>query len=178
MKIYVARHTETEYNVKNILNANPSIDVRLTEKGIKQAKELAEKLKDKDFDVIYISELPRTKQTADIVNKYHQLPILIDNKINENKSGFEGRHKNEYLQALDLGGDMWRVRLNDGESLEDARNRVKVFLGELKNLSYSSILVITHGYIIESIYGIVNGLSFEESAEFQPPQGDYTLFEI
>lgn len=64
MKLIAIRHAETNYNVKNLVNYDPSVDVHLTEKGMKQATELAEQLKDFKFDRIYISRLKRTKQTV------------------------------------------------------------------------------------------------------------------
>src|SRR6185369_14402091 len=42
MKVYIARHGQTNYNEARRCNADPSVDVFLTETGIRQAKELAE----------------------------------------------------------------------------------------------------------------------------------------
>lgn len=42
MKLIATRHAETNYNIKDLVNYDPSVDVHLTEKGIKQAAELAE----------------------------------------------------------------------------------------------------------------------------------------
>ena len=49
MKVYVARHAETNYNILGLCNDSPLVDVYLTLKGIKQGKELAESLKEVDF---------------------------------------------------------------------------------------------------------------------------------
>jgi broad specificity phosphatase PhoE len=38
MKVYVARHAETNYNILGILNDDPDVDVYLTPKGIEQTK--------------------------------------------------------------------------------------------------------------------------------------------
>src|SRR3990167_4197057 len=67
LKIYLARHGQDEDNAKGLLNGRR--DESLTELGMAQAKELAEKIKSKDihFDIIYTSPLKRTKQTAKII---------------------------------------------------------------------------------------------------------------
>ena len=82
MQLYLARHAESTYNVDQLLNSDPSVNVRLSETGIIQAEELAKKLDGENFESIYISELPRTKQTADIINKNSQIPLVIDKRIN------------------------------------------------------------------------------------------------
>ena len=48
MKLYVVRHGETETNVLRLICGKR--ECNLTKKGIKQAKELKEKLKNIDFD--------------------------------------------------------------------------------------------------------------------------------
>ena len=91
MKFYFIRHGQSNYNVKNLCNDDPKKRVYLTALGKKQAENARERLKNENIEVIYISELPRTKQTAHIINKSHKVPIKVDARINERKTGFEGR---------------------------------------------------------------------------------------
>ena len=178
MKLYLARHTQTNYNVEKRLNADPSVDVRLTEQGIQQAESLAEKLKDQKFDAIYISELPRTRQTAEFINQHHDLPLVVDKRLNDHSSGFEGRRIDEFMEAFAEDHDRWHTRFNDGESLAEARMRAEEFLHELKTKPYASVLIITHGYIVESIYGILHDLGHEEASAYRLSQGDFAVFDI
>lgn len=90
MKITVVRHGQTNYNVAGLHNSDPSIDVHLTNNGIDEAKQVALKLKDEPFDALFVSELPRTRQTAEYINEYHKLPILVDARLNDINTGFEG----------------------------------------------------------------------------------------
>ncbi|GAJ10056.1 unnamed protein product, partial [marine sediment metagenome] len=55
--IILARHGETEWNVKEIFRGR--IDIELNETGIKQAELLAEYLIDLKIDAIYSSPLKR-----------------------------------------------------------------------------------------------------------------------
>ena len=50
MKIYVIRHGQTDYNVKNVFQGRK--DIPLNDMGIKQAEETAEKFKDINLDYI------------------------------------------------------------------------------------------------------------------------------
>jgi len=67
LKIYLARHGQDEDNAEGILNGHR--DRSLTDLGIKQAQDIANKIKDADmkFDAIYSSPLKRTLQTANII---------------------------------------------------------------------------------------------------------------
>lgn len=178
VKIYLARHAQTNYNVEKRLNSDPSVDVRLTELGIEQAQALAKKLSGEKFDAIYISELPRTKQTASFVNKHHDLPLIVDKRLNDHKSGFESRPTHEFMAAFDADNDRWHTRFKGGESLAEARKRAADFLNDLKTKPYTSVLIVTHGYIVESIYGILHNLGYEEASAYQLPQGEFAIFDV
>ena len=86
--IYFVRHGETEDNVLGI--SQGQLDIPLNERGIKQAEELSEKLKGYKFDVIYTSPLIRAKRTAEIINEYHQVEIIEDDRF---KEFFAGRRQ-------------------------------------------------------------------------------------
>lgn len=178
MKLYVARHGQTNYNDLGLCNSDPTTDVHLTEVGTKQAENLANKLKDVKIDQIFVSELKRTKQTADIVNQFHDVPVNIDARLNDNRSGYEDKHFSEYYAALDSSNNKWSVRLNDGESLEDVKERVRSFLDELKAKSYSSVLVVTSMVIVQAIYGILGNRSNQEAWDFEVDKASCTEFTL
>ena len=158
MKVYVARHAETNYNVLGLCNDSPKVDVYLTDKGVEQAKLLAESLKDAKFDLVITSEFPRTKETARIVNQHHKSPTIEDSRINEVLTGFEGKRPSEFQEARLSAEDRWTVRLNGGESFEDEKLRVQEFLNDLKKRSEQSVLIVTHQAIARIIYAIDENL--------------------
>jgi broad specificity phosphatase PhoE len=178
MVIYLARHTQSEYNVKRRLNSDPKVNVRLSKKGIKQAHQLAEKLKDADFKVIFTSEFPRTRHTADIINTEHNAEIIIDTRVNEIDTGFDGQNILKFWWALSGTVDREHQRFNDGESFADVRNRAAAFLNDLKKYGYSSVLIVTHSTLIGTIYEILSGTPFEEARKYKIPQGSYAKFEL
>ena len=162
MKVYVARHAETNYNVLGLCNDDPSIGVYLTPKGIKQAKLLAATLKSVEFDLIIISEFSRTKETAEILNQHHNAPIIVDPRINDVLTGFEGKPAKEFREARYKAENRWTVRLNDGESFEDEKIRVQAFLNDLQKRPERCVLVVTHQAIARLIYASIHHLPNEK----------------
>ncbi|HSX36251.1 MAG TPA: histidine phosphatase family protein [Patescibacteria group bacterium] len=174
MKLYVARHGKTNYNELGLCNGDPTVDVHLTKEGKLQAESLSEKLRDIAIDHIYVSEMKRTQQTADIVNKLHNMRISVDGRLNDNRTGFEGKHFSEYISALDHAAEnRWTARFNDGESVEDINARVRSFIAELKTTGYQSILIITSEVIVQAFCGILNSLSNDDARALHVEQGDY-----
>ena len=178
MKIYLARHAQTNYNVLKLCNADPSIDVHLSDEGIKQAKNLAELLKNVDYEVVYISELPRTRQTADIINKTHLKEMIVDSRINDNKTGFESQPVADFLNSVENAQDPWNAKFNEGESMNEAAARARKFIDELKTKPYNSVLVVTHGFITQAIFGYLENKTLEEASDFNLAQGTYIEFEV
>lgn len=154
MTIYLTRHAQSEYNAKGLLNSDPNVFVGLTDIGIQQAQQLAEKLHSEPIEVIYASELPRTQQTASIINEELHKPIVIDPLLNENKMGFEGKPLDDWFNALAENEDGWNMRFNGGESMADALKRTKHFVEKLKQSKHASILVVTHGFHVEALIGL------------------------
>ena len=76
LKIFLARHGQNEDNANGILNGHR--DLPLTEIGIAQAHEVADKIKEAglSFDVVLSSPLSRALKTAEII--FH-LPLLSMN---------------------------------------------------------------------------------------------------
>lgn len=135
-----------DYNDLNLCNGDPSVDVHITSEGTKQAKALAEKLKDVPLDHIFVSEMRRTQQTAEIVNQFHHAPVEIGPLLNDHRSGYEGQSASLLIEAMDGAENKWRERFNDGESIEDMKSRVAKFLNKLKAEPYEAALIVTSGW--------------------------------
>lgn len=178
MKLYVARHGQTNYNVLGLCNSDPKVDVHLTEIGKGQAEKLAQRLEGVEIDKVFVSELRRTQQTAEFFNKFHNAEVTVDARLNDISFGYEGRPYAEYRSALDKAEDMWTARFNGGESIKDLRERAQNFLDDLKPKDYGSVLVVTSGGVIQAIYGILNNLSIEEAWSFRPDKGSCIELEL
>lgn len=162
MIVYVARHAESEHNLKDLFHDTTVSDVSLTPKGIDQANRLAQELRTVKLDVIYVSELLRTQQTAEIVNKYHNVQIIVEPLLNDIVSGIAGHPVSDFDKLLATSSDPWNEHFEGAESYNDVVSRVTLFLRKLERRNYTTILVITSGGLVNNMYGLANGLSNEE----------------
>jgi len=181
VKLYVSRHTRTNYNDLGLCNSDPAIDVHLTELGLQQAEDLAKKLHGAEFERIIVSKLSRTTETAKIINKYLNVPIEQDNRLTDNATGFEGKSAAEYYAAVMAAPDPWAYKATDsygGESLNEVMARVTAFLGDLSKRTENSILVVSHMSVIQIIVGLLEGLGKDEMLKVEVPHGEYRTFDI
>lgn len=142
MVIYFMRHGRTNYNDLGLCNDDPARDVHLTEAGIEQAQSAALALRDVAFERIIVSPLPRTYQTAEIINRHHLVPIEVHADLADIRSGFEGMPVANYFAAI--SSDPLRKRVNGGESLLDHKQRVLRFIDWLKVQEDKTVLVVAH----------------------------------
>ncbi len=98
MKVFLVRHGQSIANKIRICqgNQNKWTDTSLTYTGKTQARKVAERLKGEKFDIIYSSPLKRAKQTANIINKFHNKGIIIDDRIKEYQYSLES--KEDFIQ--------------------------------------------------------------------------------
>lgn len=178
MKIYFARHGRTNYNDLELCNADPTVDVHITPAGIAQAKVLADRLKDTPIDHIFVSELKRTHQTAAIVNAFHNVTVETAPLLNDHRSGYEGKPAKLLMDALDAAENRWTARFNDGESIEDMKERVAEFLDTLKSKPYGVVLIVTSQWIIHAAVALIQNISNEEAWKLEVEQGDCLEMEI
>jgi len=163
MKLIVVRHGETNYNKKNLINSKPTEKVYLTPKGVSQAQEVADKLKEESIDIIIVSELYRSEQTAAIINNYHLRPMFIDERINDHKIGLEGEPITKYYDLIKDFPDWKTAKLQGGESYLEMKQRVFEFLKDLeRKKQFKTVLVVTHLAIVRLIKSYFEKLSDEE----------------
>ncbi len=161
MSLYFTRHGETDYNLAYLIQG--SLDISLNEAGFKQAKELAEKLKDKKFSSIYVSPLLRARQTANEVAKVLGMELKIDNRLREENYGLmEGTSR--HLEAYKKQRGRFAYCYPKGESYLKVAARVYSFLDEIKEeATKNDVLVVAHG----GMSRIVNSYFFDmENDEF------------
>jgi alpha-ribazole phosphatase len=142
MQVYFIRHGQTNYNLLHLCNDVVNKQVLLTEQGKLQAATLAQQLNPIYFDKIIVSELPRTRQTADIINQSRQVPVITHPLINDIRSGFDSQPVALYQQAI--AQDRMHACINGGESLLQHKQRVMRFIHWLKLQPDNCILVIAH----------------------------------
>lgn len=175
MSIYFQRHSQTDWNKEHRLQG--STDIPLNEYGIIQSKEHAQKYKEVKFTKIICSNLSRAKQTATIINQYHNLEIEIDERIQERGYGdFEGTTGNK--EQLYLNWDIDKnYSENNVEPLLEFFNRISRVVDELKErYKGEDVLVVTHSGVIIAVKQYINGVPKDKN--FLNLRDDSFLLEI
>ncbi|MCG3220959.1 MAG: histidine phosphatase family protein [Candidatus Heimdallarchaeota archaeon] len=146
MKIYLARHGETEYNRKRLIMGQ--LDIPLNEKGVKQAEKLAKSLKDKRITAIYSSDLSRAYKTAEIISEELKLPVTGVTEFKEHTLGkLDGTDWTEEYEVMTLD-EFEKVMMKEGaEELEIFYDRVwNKFLQVVENHPIDeNLLIVMHG---------------------------------
>ncbi len=128
MKIFLVRHGESEGNVIYEINDDPKRVVNLTARGRQQAAEAAERLREVPFTHAYASAFPRAQQTAEILLHGRGLPLRIDARLNERRSGMDGQHVSVFNDLV--RPDYLHIKPPQGESFLEQMERMRSFLDE------------------------------------------------
>jgi len=132
MKIYLFRHGETFYNEKGIFTGWK--DAKLSPKGIKSARKIAIKLKNKKFEIAFYTRLSRSKDTLKEVLKFHpecRKLIKDDRMIERNYGILNGTSHEDFIR--EIGKQQVDLRIY-GDAIENfshaMRKKAERFLGE------------------------------------------------
>lgn len=180
MKLTLMRHAESEYNAKKMINKdskNKNISP-LTEKGMKQAEKSAKQLEHKKFEIIFCSEFLRTQQTAVIVNKFHDVKIKIDKRLNEVFCGFEGESSEKFDLVREKGLDRFNFKIEGKESWNDLKARVGDFLKWLEKQEYKNVLIVSHQWTIGVLKQLIEDTTNENAFKKLLGLGEFIEAEI
>jgi 2,3-bisphosphoglycerate-dependent phosphoglycerate mutase len=180
-QLIIVRHGQTEWNIKGIRQGN--LDSRLTEKGMAQAKALAQRLTREHFTALYSSDLGRAVQTAEEVASVTGHEIITDPRLRERHLGiFQGlsgeeikqKHPEEYKLHRSLGPD---YVIPGGESVKQQVARNIAYLNEIgsKHLG-ETIVVVTHGGVISGLFRHTFSIPFNAPRRFEFTNAGLNIF--
>lgn len=159
MKIYLVRHGETEWNKEYLLQGQA--DTKLNDYGRELARITSEALKEIPFDIIFHSPLNRAEETARILKRDREIPILADERLKEMNFGIsEGCHiptiknmpEDPMYNFLKHPGKYLPPK--NGERFEEVYKRSLDFMTrEILPLEekYKNVLIVAHGALNRSI---------------------------
>ena len=160
IKIYIARHGETTWNVEGRIQGRS--DPGLSPKGHQQSLALLEQLKNQSLSAIYTSNLQRSILTAQPIAHHFGLPIRQESELDEIAFGvLEGRNlyqfdevtKNEWERFKD---DRFNYRIPGAENYTDVANRIKPFIDKtLRNHEGEEVLVVGHRVVNRLLIGML-----------------------
>lgn len=191
-KYILLRHGEAENVVKEKYSSYPEKEAHhLTEKGKEQIKKIIPLLKEKKIDVIFASDLLRTKETAEIIAKELGLKVIFDERLREvNQGELNGLSREEARKFWDPKGALSREEFTlerirkpapNGESFTQVRLRVLDFIKELeKNYQDKTVLIVSHESPLLMLETAILGLTNRETAHYriEKPLGLGELREI
>ena len=159
MKIYLVRHGETDWNNEKRLQG--WADISLNAKGVKEAEEVAEKLKNVHFDDAFCSDLERAEVTAETILKGRDIEVQMDPRLRELGFGpLEGTLYNDARTdkyVAEFGGEP----LNYLSARAEAFQLSTLDMIQAKNPD-ATILVVSHGIFIRDMLTWVGGFSYDD----------------
>ncbi len=173
MKIYFARHGETDWNIARRIQG--TTDIPLNQTGLEQAKRLARNLSENKANLykVYSSKQARAYETAKIVGDYFDVPVeKIDGLEEMNLGVWEGHTwkevEEQYPEELQNWLNNRRYgRTPNGESYQDVLERLFHALDSIleesihENEEEKDILILTHGAVLLTLLALEENVAFE-----------------
>lgn len=194
-RLVLIRHGESEANLlhrairKGVIDQYPEgfseipdREIRLSPLGRKQAESTGEWLASqypKGFDVIFVSDHVRARETAGIILKtagWEDVQVRIDPLLGERNWGRYTEVHRDIQQRIreELKRDPLHTSMPDGESLLHTRQRTRTLLERVaREYGEKRVLIFSHGEYIEAIWAEIEHMRSERQREFfQSSAGD------
>ena len=155
-------------NVKDIMSSWPEKrSFPLTKKGKEQIKEAIEAIKKESIDLIFSSDLLRTKQTAEIIEKALKIKPIYDKRLREYNFGvFNGTLLDDYKVLFGDQLKRFHLKPEKGENYSEIKERMFSFLKDLeKKYKGKNILIVSHQLPIILLLGKAENLSNKDIFE-------------
>ncbi|MCF6409900.1 histidine phosphatase family protein [Pseudalkalibacillus salsuginis] len=166
-KLYIVRHCKAE--------GQPP-EARLTEEGFNQAKELADFFTAIQIDRIISSPFTRAQQSIEPTARRKGLQIETDDRLAERILSTE--HHEDWLEKLRHSFDYMKMRLQGGESNEEAMERAERLIIDLKERTEQNIILVTHGNLMTLLLKYFDDTyGFEEWKKLSNPDVFLVSFE-
>jgi len=185
--LVLVRHGESTWNAKGIWTGWQ--DPPLSQKGMEEAKQAGELLRDIRFDLAYTSDLLRAQQTLSEIKKTLGAEISTIETLTlreRNYGDYTGKNKWEIEKELGEDGFKklrrgWNVPIPNGETLMDVYNRVvpyykSAILPHLKR--GENILVSAHGNSLRALVKYLDGLTDSEVENLEIATGEIIIYQI
>ena len=167
--LYILRHGKTDWNTEHKLQGRT--DIPLNAEGREMARKAAEKCRNVHFDICYCSPLARARETAEIILKDRNVPIVYDDRLREMSFGiYEGKVNYAFDESCPVSilfrhPEQYDFPIEGAESWKELFDRTGDFLREkaLPLVKYNKdVLIVGHGAMDSSIVCQVRGLPIEQ----------------
>jgi isoleucyl-tRNA synthetase len=162
---FIMRHGGSKCNAEEFMCSWPEKQSSpLTREGRAQIEMVIPRAKKAGVDLIFSSDLLRTKQTAQIIARVLKLGVRLDKRLREYNFGiYNGRPAEEWVRFLNGQKDMFKKRPPRGETRREIRKRMLDFIKDIdKKYKNKRILIISHREPLLELQGGLMGLSDKE----------------
>ncbi len=145
---------------------------------------MAKKLSGIVFDALYCSDLPRARQTGEIIASKIGMPLQLDERLREISHGrWEGH---TFLEAADLypeDVELWVKELEDAhvpgaESVTEVGRRLKEAAEDIAaQYPRGNVLIVSHGFAIGTLICLANGFSLAQAYDHTPDNTEIVTLE-
>lgn len=165
MTVYLVRHGETAHNRDGLTLGRA--DPGLTEKGIAQARAVADRLADAPVTRVLSSPLSRAMTMATFVSERHGITPTVMDALTELDIGeTEGlgfalmrERYPDFLKAW-ASDHGWQARMpGGGESIEDIANRLHPLAEDLLAVESGDVVVVSHNFTLRVLACQMLGIS-------------------
>jgi len=160
---YLFRHGHSLRQVKKVASCWPEkFPCSLTEEGKAEVIAAAKRLK--NIDLIFSSDLLRTKESAEIISKETGAKIIFNKRLREYNVGiFNGKNSKLVWEYINKKGNLFSAKPPMGESLMKIRKRMYSFLKEIsQKYQNKNILIVSHELPLTILEGSLKGWSLEK----------------
>jgi len=182
-RLFIVRHGETAWNADGKIQGHT--DVPLTEVGIEQARQAAERLRTEKIDAVYSSDLKRASVTGEAIALVHGVSVTTTPLLREANLGiWQGLSLKEVAEKYPTEHAAYKKdsianRPPGAEKLEDVIARCRQFLDDiLEKHPSDSIAVTCHGGSVRGIIAAAFGLGPEIYRRIRLDNGGITILEI
>ncbi|MCR4393292.1 MAG: alpha-ribazole phosphatase [Dehalococcoidales bacterium] len=155
-RLFLVRHGETDSN--SAFRYWGKTDVGLGSEGIRQAEQIRDRLADQRIDCIYTSDLRRTRLTAEIIARPHQIDIINCPELREIDFGeVEGLDFKEVQAKFPEVARKWiqhdpELVYPGGESLLQLDERIARFRSRLSaHAPQETVLIVAHSGVLRTL---------------------------
>lgn len=167
--LYIMRHGKTDWNAKHKLQGRT--DIPLNEEGRTMAENAGKEYSDIHFDICYCSPLSRAKETAEILLKGRNIPIVTDDRLVEMSFGIYEGVENSFqipncpINELFHHPEKYTTPVEGAESLEELYARTGKFIKKVVEPQLKQgkdILIVGHGAMNSSIICQIKDMPVEK----------------
>ena len=163
---FILRHGETPYQIKKEKTIYPWPEpspIFLTKRGEGQIEKAAKELMDKNIDLIFSSDMTRTKQTSEIVSRKINVQPIFDIRLREIDYGdYKNKLIKDYRKNFSSLKQRFFEKPKNGESGLDVEKRLLDFFNEIdEKYKNKNILIISHRGPLHILDGMLMGIKDE-----------------